>query len=297
MRITLLCATLFLIPVWTGPSALPAEASSADEPKRLVLVAGKASHSTGTHEHRAGVLLMQRCLAGVEELEVNTVFEGWPADKTLFDSADAILMFMDGGGNHPAVQQNRLELLQKYINEGTGFGAMHYGVEVPADNGGEEFKQWIGGHYETHFSVNPIWEATFDNLPDHPILRGVQPFSVRDEWYFSIRFRPGMVGITPLLVTAPTDETRDGPYVNPKGPYDHIVHAKGQSEVMSWIVDRKDGGRGFGFTGGHFHENWGNENFRKYVLNALVWLSGLDVPEAGVTCQVTGADIQENLDR
>ncbi|MEX0773106.1 MAG: ThuA domain-containing protein [Balneolales bacterium] len=267
------------------------------EPKHLVLVGGEASHDTGAHEHRAGVLLFERCLANVDALEVSTHFDGWPSDDGAFDHADAVLLYMDGGDNHPVVQGDRLELMQQHIDKGMGFGAMHYGVEVPAENGGDELTDWIGGHYETHYSANPIWEASFDNLPNHPILRGVGPFSVSDEWYFNIRFRPEMTGITPLLVTAPSDETRDGPYVHPEGPYDHIVDAKGESEVMSWVVDRKDGGRGFGFTGGHFHENWGNGDYRKYVLNSLVWLTGLDVPTKGVTCEVSEGDLEENLDR
>ena len=43
-------------------------------------------------------------------------------------------------------------------------------------------------------------------------------------------------------------------------------------------MERPDGGRGFGFTGGHFHRNWGDPNFRKLVLNAILWTAGLDVP-------------------
>jgi len=27
-------------------------------------------------------------------------------------------------------------------------------------------------------------------------------------------------------------------------------------ETVGWVIERKDGGRGFGFTGGHFHTNW-----------------------------------------
>jgi hypothetical protein len=73
----------------------------------------------------------------------------------------------------------------------------------------------------------------------------------------------------PILVAAPSDEVRDGPYVYPKGPYPHIQAAKGRTETMMWAVKRPDGGRGFGFTGGHFHDNWGNNDFRKVVLNAL----------------------------
>lgn len=63
-----------------------------------------------------------------------------------------------------------------------------------------------------------------------------------------------------------------------------------------WTVARGDGGRGFGFTGGHFHLNWGNADFRKVVLNALVWVSGAEVPEGGVASTVTEGQLHENLD-
>lgn len=267
-----------------------------NESKHLLLVAGSASHSTGTHEHRAGVLLFERCLASVSGLEVSTHFEGWPDDDGAFDNADAVVLYMDGGGNHPVVQGNRLQLMQQHIDRGIGFGAIHYAVEVPKENGGEQYLDWIGGYYETNYSANPIWEANYENIPNHPIMRGVQSFNIEDEWYFSIRFRPGMTGVTPLLVANPSDETRDGPYVHPRGPYEHIMDRKGESEVMSWVVERKDGGRGLGFTGGHFHKNWGDDGFRTYALNAMVWLTGLDVPQNGVNCRVTDEDLEENLD-
>lgn len=299
MKVHLLLITLLtlLLTASTQPNReSSAVEESVQDTKKLVLVAGRASHSTGTHEFRAGVLLFERCLAGVSNVEVDTHFEGWPEDDSALEGADAIVLFMDGGGRHPVVQDGRLDLMQRHIDNGVGFAAMHYGVEVPADNGGDQFKEWIGGHYETNYSANPIWEAHYENIPNHPIGRGVESFSAQDEWYFSIRFRPDMVGVTPLLVAYPSDETRDGPYVHPRGPYDHIVERKGESEIMSWAVERADGGRGFGFTGGHFHNNWGDENYRKFVLNAFVWLTGADVPENGVGCTVTEEDLQQNLD-
>jgi hypothetical protein len=33
-----------------------------------------------------------------------------------------------------------------------------------------------------------------------------------------------------------------------------------------WVYERPDGGRRFGFTGGHTHANWGNPNQRKVML-------------------------------
>jgi hypothetical protein len=65
---------------------------------------------------------------------------------------------------------------------------------------------------------------------------------------------------------------------------------------MMWAVERPDGGRGVGFTGGHIHRNWGNDEFRKIVLNALVWVTGMDVPADGVQSSVSEDDLAKNLD-
>jgi hypothetical protein len=183
---------------------------------------------------------------------------------------------------------------------------MHYGVEVVPELGGSEFKRWIGGHYEHMFSCNPIWEPQFSSFPEHPITRGMKPFQAKDEWYFNIRFVGDFsaegakaaegVKFTPILVAKPSDDVRDGPYVYPNGPYPHIVAASGRPEAMMWAVERADGGRGFGFTGGHFHDNWGNAEFRKAVLNALVWVAKGEVPAGGIESSVTRELLDANLD-
>ncbi|MGB9603601.1 MAG: ThuA domain-containing protein, partial [Limisphaerales bacterium] len=136
----------------------------------------------------------------------------------------------------------------------------------------------------------------FKSFPDHPITRGIKPFSILDEWYFNIHFRENMQAITSILVATPSDEVRKGPYVWPKGPYPHIVAASGRPETLLWVVERPDGGRGFGFTGGHYHKNWGDENFRKVILNTLLWLVKLDVPKNGVESTVTDEELKQNLD-
>ena len=61
--------------------------------------------------------------------------------------------------------------------------------------------------------------------------------------------------------------------------------------------DRPDGGRGFGFTGGHVHKNWGNDNFRKLVLNALLWTAKAEVPADGAASSVSEDDLKANLDK
>lgn len=281
---------------------------AADAPKRLVLIAGKPSHPPRMHEFNAGVQLLAKCLKDVPQVKVDVVLNGWPADEKLLDGADAVVFYMDGGRGHELVQENgrRLKLAEEWARRGVGIGCMHFGVEVVPEQAGKEFKRLIGGHYEHMLSCNPIWEPEFKLFPDHPITRGVEPFRIKDEWYFNMRFVSDIPGnkaesvdglkFQPILVTTPPDAVRDGPYVYPRGPYPHIQAAKGRAEAMMWAVERPDGGRGFGFTGGHFHDNWGNDPFRKTVLNAFLWLAKAEVPEKGVESRITTADLDANLD-
>jgi hypothetical protein len=278
-------------------SLLACGAQAAAPARKLVIIAGKPSHPPLMHEFRAGSLLLAKCLKqGYPQLRVEVHTNGWVSDERTFADADAIFIYADGGAKHPAVVDGHLETLRALMKKGVSLGCGHYGVEVLPDQAGREFKEWIGGHYENGFSCNPIWEAEFKSFPRHPIANGVKPYSTKDEWYFNMRFRDDTRGITPILVARPGDATRDGPYVYPKGPYPHIQAAKGRDEIMMWAVERADGGRGFGYTGGHFHLNWGNDQQRKIILNALVWLAKAEVPKNGVESSVTEAELMENLD-
>jgi hypothetical protein len=102
--------------------------------------------------------------------------------------------------------------------------------------------------------------------------------------------------VLPILVAAPSDAVRKGPYVSPPGPYPHIIADSGKVETMMWAYERPDGGRSFGFTGGHTHTNWGDVNQRRVMLNALLWISKIEVPASGVRDAITDADLRLNLD-
>ncbi|WP_233148516.1 ThuA domain-containing protein [Rhodopirellula sp. MGV] len=298
--LTLISLTLF--------SGLFASDDAFAETHKIVLVAGKPSHPARMHEFNAGVQLMAKCLQDQPDVDVHFVLNGWPKDESVFEDTDAVVFFMDGGGRHEIVQENgkRLKTIQSWTEKGVGLGFMHYGVEVVADQAGEEMKRWVGGHYDHMFSCNPIWEPVFNQFPKHPITQGVEPFKIKDEWYFNMRFLAGIEGnqpvdldgmkFVPILVASPSDDVRDGPYVYPQGPYEHIEASSGRAEAMMWAVERADGGRGFGFTGGHFHDNWGNENFRKVVLNGVLWIAKAEIPANGVEHPVSEDDLNANLD-
>jgi hypothetical protein len=268
----------------------------ADNKKKIVLVAGHPSHPPGAHEFNGGVQLLDKCLKGQKDVLSTFYLNGWPKDPTAFDNANAILFYMDGGPSHPVIQGNHIEILDQLAKKGVGLGFAHYAVEVPAGKPGEAMQRWIGGYYEDHFSVNPMWTPNFSKFPSHPIANGVKPFAELDEWYFNMRWAEDQSGITHILVDKPSDKVRGGPYVYPPGPYEHIKAASGRTETMMWAKERADGGRGFGFTGGHTHAHWGDDNERKVVLNALLWIAKADVPEGGVESKLTPDDLKANLD-
>lgn len=261
------------------------------------MLAGRPSHGPMEHEFNAGVQLLKKSLDRFPGLEVDYHKNGWPENERAFMGVAGIFLFADGGGGHPFIQKDRLRFIDDLMGRGVGLMCAHFAVEVPRDKGSKEFQRWIGGHYEHLWSCNPMWTPEFKELPRHEITRGVKPFKIRDEWYFNMRFRPDRKGIVPILQATPSDAVRDGPYVYPRGPYKHIQEARGQPETMMWAVQRPDGGRGVGFTGGHYHKNWQDDNFRRVVLNACVWICKLEVPKEGVASPgVSEEQIKENLD-
>jgi len=277
-------------------SLLAINRSFADD-KKIIFVAGPPSHGPGEHEHRAGLLLFQKCLAGFPGVQIEVCSNGWPADSAVFKDAAAVVIYSDGGGGHPALQDDHLAQLGALMKQGVGLACIHYAVEPTQAKGQREFLDWLGGCFEINRSVNPVWTADFKSLPEHPITRGVKPFELKDEWYFNMRFPEGMKGVTPILVAVPTPDTMSRPDGAHEGnPAVREAVKRGEPQTMAWASERPDGGRGFGFTGGHYHHNWSNENSRKLVLNAILWIAKVEVPKDGVTSEVTAADLKANLD-
>ena len=264
--------------------------------KKIVLIAGRQSHGPGDHEFRAGCLLFKSFLDRQPGITSVVHSNGWPKVADAFEGADAVLIYADGGGGHPAIQGDHTKILDGLTKKGIGIGFAHYGVEIPKDKGGPEFLEWIGGYYEHQYSCNPMWSPEYKKFPDHPVARGVLPFSNKDEWYFNMRWTEKKQGLTPILTATPSDMVRKGRYVYPPGPYPHIIEASGREETMMWVFERPEGGRGFGFTGGHRHANWGEPSQLKVVLNALLWIAKADVPKNGVEAVTTPEQLKENLD-
>lgn len=246
--------------------------------KKIVFIADAGTHGgRGNHEFMAGSILLAKQLNAAYPNVHAVVYStnNWPKKLT---HADAIAVSLNHGQRAATDSE-----IAAAVRRGAGFMAMHFGVEVNKGEAGDNYLRWMGGYFETEWSVNPWWQPDFKEIPEHPTTRGVKPFSVRDEWYYHMRFVNDMDEVTPILSAVPpistvsekTSERGGNPAV-----FKEVSDAKIQH--MAWAYQRQDKGRGFGFTGLHLHENLGNDNFRQILLNGVAWIANLEIPQKGV---------------
>jgi type 1 glutamine amidotransferase/mono/diheme cytochrome c family protein/glucose/arabinose dehydrogenase len=256
-------------------------AAETPRPKKIVLIAGEPDgHPAATHEYAQSVRLLRHCLAAssiASQIVVETHFGGWPEDESTLDDADTIVLITSGSDhvetNHPLLVGNRLLTVEKQMQRGCGLLALHYSTFAP-NHVGARILEWVGGYFDYQggpdnkwFSKIQHWDADLKPAAeDHPICRGVRPFHLREELYYKLRFIEDDPRRTPILVTRPPNESAD--------------------QTVAWAVERKDGGRGFGFTGGHYFDNWRNDDFRRLLLNAIAWTAHVEVPAGGVDAQL-----------
>ncbi len=256
---------------------------SKSKTKKIVFIPGNDSHGVGEHEHLGGCILLSRLInENVQGVHAVVTEQNWPKDTTILDDADAIVMYSDGGDAHMAIPH--LRHLDRLMDKGVGLVNLHYAVEVPKGEPGNYFLKWVGGYFETYWSINPFFTAAYDHFPKHPITSGVKPFSIRDEWYYHMRFKENDKNLVPILQVLPPDSSLSRPDGEHSGnpAVREAVLVKKEPQTTAWAYTRPGGGRGFGFTGAHVHDNWLNDDFRKLVLNAIIWTAKIDVPADGV---------------
>jgi type 1 glutamine amidotransferase len=272
-----ICATIVLAALFAAAfcqALISLRADDAPAKAKIVLIAGAKSHAPNTHEYEKGVQLFKHCLdtsPNVRGVETVVVTDGWPADVKVLEEAATILLFSDGSDidakTHPLLNGNRMEVFAKQMQRGCGYAAVHYTTFTPKDLE-ERFLDWLGGYYDYETGPPPKhwWSKhVVDDYnlhpatPDHPIARGLEPFKLHEECYFQMRFREA-------------DKRRKN----------ILSFGDDDASAVAWAVERGGGGRGFGYTGGHFHKNWENENVRRMVLNAILWTAKVEVPKEGV---------------
>ena len=235
--------------------------------KKIAFLAGKSSHGEDIHGWEKDAEFVKQCLlhaTNIGPVQIDIYTGGWPSDPAALDDVDAIIFFADGRDLHPLKEPARAARIRELAKRGKGLAFLHYSIDPP-EGLQEDMRRWMGGCYQVGLSQNPVNVVKVSPVENgHPISRGCRSYIAEDEWYFDIGFRPNDPNVVPIMTGK----------LPPRNP---------QDKVLAWAYTRSDGGRGFGFTGGHTDKNWHMEPFRKLVLNAVLWVAGMEVPKDGVS--------------
>jgi len=259
---------------------LSSRAQTTQSDAQILIVVGPSNHPPGSHEVAAGARLMQHCLntsGNMRQLKTDVVYE-WPTVETQLDAADTVVFIGDTfPPNRFPGSDAILAKLGAMMNRGCGIVCVHYATGLRAadvaEDGEHPLLHWMGGYFATrcphHQSIAKIYPAAriAPAAPDHPVSRGWKPFTLHDEPYINNYFGKDENRLAANVTALATS------MLPPDAP---------QREVVSWCVQRDDGGRGFGIVMPHFYRSWKIKDLRTFILNGIVWTAGQPVPESGV---------------
>lgn len=256
-----------------------AEAQTADgdskQTQRLLLLGQKPDgHPATTHEYLPGLRILAGQLSKVSGLQTVVVQAdgAWNDGPELLDGADGAVVFLAEGGRWVSETPARLAAFQRLASRGGGLSCLHWGMGSRVAGPVSEFTALFGachGGPDRKYRVVSLTASPTANA--HPIRNGIRPFMVHDEFYFALKLASVQgLQLTPLL-EVPID---------------------GQPQMVAWAADRPDGGRSFGFSGLHFHENWKLPEYRRLVLQGIQWTLKRDIPDTGLDVSLDPADLK-----
>jgi type 1 glutamine amidotransferase len=290
---------LFLVGV-VGQFGVPLSGPLATraKPINLVFIAGPNDHcgDNPCHQYAQDLGYLKTCLETSGRYAVRLYVGERPPVGSLDDvaavvvhsSADRTLKEWHGlfpqnqnPDGYNADDRAFLADLETQLQRGMGLMVMHYATWVDHPEAQKRLFDWIGGYYRKGQSkVDGDASTPGTTAPErieptgtnHPILNGVQTWTLEDEYYFNLHLNETAPRYTPLLKSA----------LPLNGPAPHVV---------AWCLERPGGGRGVGFTGGHFHKSLRDVAYRTFVLNAIVWVAKGRVPPRGIHVSLSTPDV------
>lgn len=243
-------------------------------PQRVLLLGQKPdSHPVATHEYMAGIRVTARLLAQARDTQTVVVQADspWKDGPELLDGADAVVVFLTEGARWVTEDPQRLAAFQRLAKRGGGLTCLHWGMGAreagPIQGFAELFGSCHGGP-DRKYAVVSVTAAPHEQ---HPILAGIEPFEVRDEFYYKLK------------VAVPAANHKRTSLIR--------VMIDDADQTVAWASERPDEGRSFGFSGLHYHENWKLKEYRRLVLQGILWTLKHPIPQNGMAVDLNDDEI------
>lgn len=263
-----MCRVLFAVALLlSGLAQVPGR---ADAPKKLLLLSqGPDGHPPETHEYDAGLKILQKLLAKTPKLDVTIVKadEPWRDGPELLAKADGAVLFLSEGAKWLSNDPKRLAAFRDLAKRGGGLTCLHWAMGTRDAKNIAAFVDLFGACHGGPDRKHKVLATDVHFPSDLPIANGLKDFKVRDEFYYSLKIAKHgsrKQYLTPIL----------------------LADIDGNREMVAWGYERPGGGRSFGFSGLHFHENWQLPEYRRLVAQGVLWTMNLPIPETGVNVEV-----------
>jgi hypothetical protein len=232
-----------------NPLPKSALAPADGKPRAKVLfITTRLDHPWQAHMYSAVTELLATELNKRPDIEavVSPDFD-WPREPKIFEGVKGIVYYSGAAGDILIGQHN--EAFTNLMRQGVGFTALHFAT-CASKLVGDRYARFSGGWWTAQDDSLATGAVTWKLLtPGHPILQGLQPFTMTDEIY---RHTTVLTQAVPLIQ----------------------VHIADRDDVVAWAYEREGGGRSFATTLGHPWNNWShpmNEPFVRMVLNGIRW--------------------------
>ncbi|MGE0756238.1 MAG: ThuA domain-containing protein [Pirellulaceae bacterium] len=247
---------------------------STDKPGNKLLLLGQApdDHPAATHEYMAGVRLLARLFRTWPDIQVDTASAdgNWDEGPALVRRCDTAVLFLSEGARWIHDEPRRLEAFAQLAARGGGLVAIHWGMGTREPQYIDGFLKLFGGCHGGPDRKYKVLETNVEIAdPTHPIVGGLRPLGLREEFYYQLKFAQDLA-VKPVL----------------KAEID------GNWETVAWAWERNDGGRSFGFSGCHYHENWRHTEYRRLLVNAILWTLKRPIPAGGALVDISDTALQ-----
>ena len=244
-------------------------ASKQRMPKKVLLIPTKLDHPWATHMYRQGCELLAACLNNTSGVKaVVSPDDDWPSDPAVLQGVDAIVFYSRPAGDL-LLDPRRRDKTTQLLDSGVGLTAIHWATGTTDDKYGPKYTKLLGGWFSFAHSGLKVDKRLLEQVKsDHPVCRGWKPYMLRDEFYLNLKF---------------SDEAE--PVLK--------VNIDGVEQTVAWCLERPNskGGRSFGTTLGHFHDNFAIDDFRRAIVNGILWTAHVETPKTGADVTVTEAKL------
>ncbi len=262
---TLMLSCVLSLACGAVPGAL--ENLRAEEATRVLLIGHQPDHPWGSHMYLHTADMLAKCLKLNGDIQT-TVSDGWPKDPNQLTGVDTIVIYTSPAAELLLDGPYR-EQAWELMKQGCGLVTIHWASTVRQENLdrlGPAWMKLLGGTWISNVGLSIDTSQLKQLRPDHPICRGWNDYEIRDEFY-----------LNPQI----TDEAQ--PLLQ--------VSTKGQEVIVGWAYERPAGGRSYATTLGHFYDNFQREEFRRTIVNAVLWTARQDVPPDGARVHLSEAEL------